>query len=74
MIQSTEFECFVSYALTRLTEVDSIAQIADEWEAKREHEEVMDDIRQVFEDIEAGRGIPLSDALAQLRQTMGLDK
>ncbi len=50
----------------------SFQQILDKWQAKREAEAVADDIRQGIADIEAGKGKPVAQAFADVREKLGL--
>ena len=49
----------------------SLAELAARWEAERETQETLADIRQGEADIEAGRGKPVAEAFSDIRKRLG---
>jgi predicted transcriptional regulator len=74
MVTKQDIESFTSFAIPLIDkgQADSMAQLLKEWEAQREHEEVMDDIRQGIEDAEAGLDRPAREVIAEVRKKLGL--
>jgi oligoribonuclease (3'-5' exoribonuclease) len=56
----------------RAGDVDSLAELARQWEAAREREEVKMALAEAFEDIQAGRYRPAEDVSRDLRKKFNL--
>jgi hypothetical protein len=68
-----ELECFSQFARERLNkgDVESLAGLVAQWEASREDEETIEDIRQGLADIDAGLGKPVDASFAEVRKRLG---
>jgi hypothetical protein len=75
-VTEQEFQCFSEYVHERLANggAESLSGLALEWEAHREAEETIDDVRQGLADIEAGLGKPAEEVFTEVRQRLGLAK
>lgn len=58
----------------RAGDVDSLAELARQWEAAREREEVKLALAEAMEDIQAGRYRPAEDVSAELRAKYGFSQ
>ena len=72
MIQRQDFESFVDYARSRLADAGSLAEVVEEWETKRQSEIDREAIQQGIADMEAGRVVPLDEAMTDIRNKLGL--
>jgi hypothetical protein len=76
-ITQRDLECFSQFAWERLNSgggVESLAWLVREWEAQREREETIEDIRQGQADIESGLGRPIEEVFAEIRERLGTAK
>jgi hypothetical protein len=64
-----DFTCFASEKLEN-GGIESLVALANEWQAKREMQETVSDIRLSHEDIEAGRTSAVNDAFADVRKEL----
>lgn len=73
-ITEHDLECFSQFARERLNNggAESLTRLVSEWEAQRESEETLADIRQGHADIEAGLGKPADVVFAEIRQRLGV--
>lgn len=79
-VTENDLRDFQQFAAAKLNAngVQSLVQLAGEWEAqrhdatRREMEETVADIRAGHADIDAGRVTPVADAFAEVRQQLGL--
>jgi hypothetical protein len=73
----SNFQQFASQRVS-VGDVQSLVQLANEWEAQRlrderhKMEETVADIRASHADIESGRVFPIADAFIEVRQQLGL--
>lgn len=66
---------FVEFATTRISggePAESVEELMYEWRSQRDQDAVIDDIRQGFRDIEAGKGIDFRIVLAEARRRLGI--
>lgn len=70
----TELESFHQFAQQKLADggAESLAELAREWQAAREREEVHEALREATEDLHAGRFRPAADVSRDLRRKFNL--
>ena len=76
-ITESDIQAFSDYARAEITNGGaelSISELAAKWEAEREIQETLGDIRQGEGDIAAGRGKPVAEAFADIRAKLGLNQ
>jgi len=73
-ITLTELESFHRFAAMKLKNggAESIAELAHEWQAAREREEVYEALREATEDLKAGRHRPAADVSRDMRRKFNL--
>jgi hypothetical protein len=72
-INYDDLDQFHQFALGKLSNggADSVSQLAAEWEARREFDETVAELRECAADMEAGVGRPFAEVDAELRQKHG---
>jgi hypothetical protein len=79
-VTENDLQDFQLFAAAKLNDsgAQSLVELAGLWQAqrqdatRREMEETLADIRESHADIEAGRVSPVADAVAEVRQQLGL--
>jgi len=69
-----DLDNFHQFALGRIGpggDETSFLELANQWQAAREREEVVALIREATADMQAGRGTPIADAAAEIRRELG---
>ena len=76
MVTTQDLESFARFArpLINSGKAESLSQVLQKWEAQREHEQAMDDIREGIADAEAGCGRAAEDVFADVRVKLGLPR
>lgn len=69
--QLTDFHEFPASKLSN-GGADSMQQLFDDWQAQREYEETVADVRGGLSDVKAGRVKPVEQAFADIRKKLGL--
>lgn len=75
-ISREDLSAFHQFAAAKVDcgEVESLIDLAAEWQATREMQEAAADVRASLDDIEAGRVEPLAEAFADIRRQLGLSQ
>jgi hypothetical protein len=66
----TEFHLFAQEKLSAGSEA-SLQQLLDQWNAAREYERSVAALRQSVAEADAGLGLPLKEAFAEIRSRLG---
>jgi hypothetical protein len=68
-----ELEEFQHFADSKLSNggAESLADLVRQWEARRDYQETVADIKESHEDLAAGRVVPADEAFADVRKKMG---
>ena len=74
MIHTNDFEGFVNYARTNLTDAESIVELAHRWEQQREYDEAVAAAQRGIDDVEAGRVTPADEVFAEIRRKLKSDR
>ena len=69
-----DFHLFASNCIANSGRELSFSEIAARWDAKREYDEAVEDIRQGIEDEKAGRIRPLAEVANEIREELGSSK
>lgn len=69
-----ELNQFHSFAVSSLAREEgvSLQDLVQRWCDRREFDEAVSDIQQGLQDLEAGRGQPLAEAITDIRKDLGL--
>jgi predicted transcriptional regulator len=74
MVTMQEFDSFAEYARIHIENgrASTLSQLLTQWETQREEAEDVKAIARGIADMEAGRVVPLDQAMAEVRQKLGL--